>query len=290
MLTRTEFIDTTLIRVLAVATLALGCQPIVLAADALSPGQQQVFAAERAFAKSMADRNRGAFASHVADEAVFFGGPRPLQGKAAVVDGWSGFFEGARAPFSWDPDQVEVLPSGKLALSTGLVKDPSGRVISRFNSIWRLEAPGTWRVVFDKGGPATQAERGIDPAAEPYIIASERAWAESVASGDTKDIERILADDFVGVDPKGRTYDKAQMVQETRAAPTHFASNHLNNVKVRFFGPDHAVAQGDESWVRQSGDNRCGRFVWTDTWVRRNGTWQIVAAEDLTVQEACKAP
>jgi Domain of unknown function (DUF4440) len=41
---------------------------------------------------------------------------------------------------------------------------------------------------------------------ERYILESERQWAESVATGDTSAIERILADDFVGVDPKGRLY------------------------------------------------------------------------------------
>ena len=38
--------------------------------------------------------------------------------------------------------------------------------------------------------------------AERYILESERQWAESVATGDASAIERILADDFVGVDPK----------------------------------------------------------------------------------------
>jgi hypothetical protein len=33
----------------------------------------------------------------------------------------------------------------------------------------------------------------------------------------------------------------------------------------------------------------CGPFVWTDTWVRRNGKWQIVAAEHLIVPEALHA-
>ena len=28
-----------------------------------------------------------------------------------------------------------------------------------------------------------------------------------------------------------------------------------------------------------------GRFVWTDTWLQRNGRWQIVAAEDLIATE-----
>jgi hypothetical protein len=46
---------------------------------------------------------------------------------------------------------VEVLPSGTLALSSGPVRDPSGKVTARFSSIWRLEAPGQWRIIFDKG-------------------------------------------------------------------------------------------------------------------------------------------
>ena len=115
-------------------------------------------------------------------------------------------------------------------------------------------------------------------AAEKYIRESEAQWAESVASGDTTAIERILADDFIGTDTQGKLYDKATMIAETKTAPKFFASNHLDQVKIRFFG-NTAVAQGSESWVRRNGER--GRFVWTDTWIRRNGRWQIVAAEDL---------
>lgn len=124
---------------------------------------------------------------------------------------------------------------------------------------------------------------------EKYIIESERQWAESVATGDTSALERILADDFIGVDPKGRVYDRAKMIADTREAPKFFLSNRLNQVKVRFYG-DTAVAQGDESWERRSGEPKRGRFVWIDTWVLRNGRWQIVAAEDVSVPESSLAP
>jgi len=139
------------IRCLA-AALLLGL-PTAHAEPPTSAATAQVFAAERAFAKSMADRDAGAFADFVADEAIFFTGAAPLRGKPQVLSGWSRFFEGETAPFSWEPDQVEVLESGSLALSTGLVRDPAGTVVGRFNSIWRLEEPGVWRVVFDKGSP-----------------------------------------------------------------------------------------------------------------------------------------
>ncbi len=117
----------------------------------MEEARSAVFAAEREFAKSMADRDIDAFAGWLADEAIFFTGPTPLRGKAAVLSWWSRYFTPKDAPFSWDPDQVEVVSSGTLALSTGPVHDPAGNVTGRFNSIWRLEAPGRWRVVFDKG-------------------------------------------------------------------------------------------------------------------------------------------
>ena len=112
----------------------------------------QVRAAERSFAKTMADRDHSAFADHVAEEAVFFGGQGAQRGKTAVVAAWKKFFEGSQAPFSWEPELVEVLDSGALALSSGPIHDPEGKQIGTFNSIWRRE-PGGWKVVFDKGCP-----------------------------------------------------------------------------------------------------------------------------------------
>lgn len=100
-----------------------------------------------------------AFASFVADDTVFFSGPKPLHGKQAVVDFWARFYREPQAPFSWEPDEVEVLGSGTLAISSGPVRNPQGKVFARFSPIWRLEAPGQWRVVFDKGNPECDCAR-----------------------------------------------------------------------------------------------------------------------------------
>jgi len=112
----------------------------------------QVREAERGFARSMAQRDLNAFQSFVADEALFFG--RAVQrGKGAVVANWKRFFEGPTAPFSWEPETAEVLESGTLGITSGPVFDPQGKRVGTFNSIWRLEADGKWRVIFDKGCP-----------------------------------------------------------------------------------------------------------------------------------------
>jgi ketosteroid isomerase-like protein len=115
-----------------------------------------VMDAERAFADAMAKRDLAAFSTHLAAEAVFFSSPdgsRVLRGKAAVVEGWKRLFESPKAPFSWAPDTAEVLDSGTLAMTTGPVRDESGKVTGRFSSVWRLEPDGRWRVVFDRGCP-----------------------------------------------------------------------------------------------------------------------------------------
>jgi len=120
----------------------------------------QVVEAETAFARTMAERNLDAFRTFVADGAVFFGGSRVLRGVDEIAAGWAPFFEGADAPFSWRPEQVEVLESGTLAHSSGPVLDPEGRNIGTFNSVWRRDSSGGWQVVFDKGCPACDCNGG----------------------------------------------------------------------------------------------------------------------------------
>ena len=143
-----------IVRVLAVTIGAgFGLLSAVSASAAPQSAREQVWAAEVAFARTMAERDIRAFGEFLADEAVFFSGTTALHGKSKVIEGWSSFFTGPEPPFSWEPDQVEVLESGTLAISTGLVRDPAGKPIARFNSIWRLESPGRWRVVIDKGSP-----------------------------------------------------------------------------------------------------------------------------------------
>jgi ketosteroid isomerase-like protein len=113
--------------------------------------KQQVIETERAFAETMAKRDYKGFASFLSNEAVFIGSKEISHGKEKVLQYWKPFYEKAEAPFSWKPDKVEVLESGSLAISTGPVYDSKGKLVATFTSVWRLEAPQTWRIIFDKG-------------------------------------------------------------------------------------------------------------------------------------------
>lgn len=113
--------------------------------------RRQVMETERAFAATMKARDFEAFGGFLSKEAVFMQADGAKRGREAVTRAWRGYFDGPEAPFSWAPDAVEVLDSGTLAYSSGPVLDRSGKPVGRFNSVWRLEGPGTWRVVFDRG-------------------------------------------------------------------------------------------------------------------------------------------
>jgi ketosteroid isomerase-like protein len=125
---------------------------------------------------------------------------------------------------------------------------------------------------------ATSAHDDAHAKDRAYIHQAESDWAESTATNDVAVLERILADDFVGVDIDGSHYSKADAIRDYRTKPAALVSNHLNEVAIRFYG-DAAVAQGSESWKKK--DGTLGKFVWTDTWIKRDGTWRVVAAEDL---------
>jgi ketosteroid isomerase-like protein len=139
-------------------TIALFMVVSILSACANGParGNDTLIAAEEVrstefrFAKAMADRDYAAFVSLLSPDAVFFDETTIQRGATEVAAAWKPLFSGSEAPFSWAPDHVEVLKSGNLALSTGPVT-VNQKVVGRFNSIWRLEAPHQWRIVFDKG-------------------------------------------------------------------------------------------------------------------------------------------
>jgi ketosteroid isomerase-like protein len=155
---RSEFHDAArLSRLRSIAPL-LFCAALLCACAAPAPrdtsrAEREVADTERAFAKTMADRDFTAFKSFLSDDTIFFSGPgqTALRGKQRVADAWQRFYDKPEAPFSWQPEQVQVLESGELALSTGPVRDSKGKLFATFTSIWRREAPGQWRIIFDKG-------------------------------------------------------------------------------------------------------------------------------------------
>ena len=122
--------------------------------------EAEVRATETAFAKTMADRDHAAFTKFLAPETIFFGGSGATRTASAVAAAWKPYFEGEKAPFSWAPEEVAVLETGDLALSSGPVYAPDGSRAGTFTSVWRHQADGSWKIVLDKGCPPCRCGQG----------------------------------------------------------------------------------------------------------------------------------
>jgi len=115
-----------------------------------------------------------------------------------------------------------------------------------------------------------------------FMTAVEAKWA-NLACGPQPDLKDFFADDFQGTSPKGRRYGKEEAI--TTDTKSLSRGCQLGEVKVRFFGDSVAIAYGAEhSMIKDdNGKETKSCWIWTDTWLKRAGKWQIVAAQDTII-------
>jgi hypothetical protein len=117
-----------------------------------------------------------------------------------------------------------------------------------------------------------------------YIIEMERKWAEGVCV-DNGVVAGLLADDFQGTSTKGARFTKADELKDEKGARTAHDCG-LDEAKVRFFGDRLAVVYGSEHAVGKDKSQPNAKVcqVWTDTWLKRDGSWEIIASHDNRVE------
>jgi len=131
---------------------------VFLCGTALADPAEDVRCREIGFSKSVEASDHQKFASFIDDDARFVGGS-VLRGSASVAEAWSVFFQEDGPRIMWRPQIVEVLEDGGLALSRGpyrmTVNGEDGQETEHwgtFNSVWRKQPDGEWKIVFDAGG------------------------------------------------------------------------------------------------------------------------------------------
>jgi hypothetical protein len=126
---------------------------------------------------------------------------------------------------------------------------------------------------------AAAAQRPSDAESEAYMRKAEADWAAVSVRKMPGLLERILADDYVGVNSDNVVRDKAKMIELANKGPSGtFGSSKLDDVHYRHFG-DTVIAQGGESLQRKDGKPDLS-LIWTDVWMWRDGKWQVVASQD----------
>ena len=104
---------------------------------------------------------------------------------------------------------------------------------------------------------------------------SERIQAQIHA--DTVALNRIYADNFIGVGPSGTVRTKPQVISDFTSGGLKFQSITTDDVQVRVYG-NTAVETGRSTMIGQDKNKvvpRDNRF--TRVWVKLHGSWQLVA-------------
>lgn len=109
----------------------------------------------------------------------------------------------------------------------------------------------------------------------------EEKWEASIPSHDLTTVQGFVASDFVGVSSQGKFVDKSSMLAEYKKDKDTYKSAKNERLNVKSFGPNVTVVTGR---AREKGTGKDGKafdrtFLFTDTWILRNGQWQCVASQ-----------
>ena len=126
---------------------------------------------------------------------------------------------------------------------------------------------------------ATAAPQDTEPR---VLLRLEDEWALALIHRDAGVFRRLLADRFIYTEDD-RTMSRDDVLHEIVAGADTVNTAHNEDMRVHRFGAT-AVVTG---WLVVAGLGPSGpfdrRYRFTDTWVRRGGRWQIVAAHDYLV-------
>ena len=137
---------------------------------------------------------------------------------------------------------------------------------------------------FESPAYAQQSHWGsADDPVVKEITAKERVWLDADCSSQPT-LKDVIADDYQGTTTEGQRIGKTEALAQDATWPDQDCE--LGTVRVKFFGDNLAMAYGSESMMRKGTDGKVAKrcLVWTDTWLRRERKWQIVASQDNRVE------
>ncbi len=117
------------------------------------------------------------------------------------------------------------------------------------------------------------------PTVEETLLQLENDWSAADKHRDAAALNRILAEDWIGIDFEGTVLNKEQALRGIASGSGELDSTVLRDMKVRVYGNTAVITGTDTERGEYHGQDSSGRYVWTDVFVRRNGRWQAVSSQ-----------
>ncbi len=109
---------------------------------------------------------------------------------------------------------------------------------------------------------------------------------DAIAPGDRRPFEKYFAADSMIFDEKGRSMNKKAFVADQSPLPAGYSGTiKVVNPRSRILGDTAILSYDLDETETIFGQVNTARYHETDTWVRRNGEWQIIAEQVLRYYE-----
>ena len=140
--------------------------------------------------------------------------------------------------------------------------------------VW-VKRGGRWQVT---------AAESSDFTAEQTLMQIEREWGEAYKNKDKAWFERAFTDEFSSISSTGKMRNKTEEITEMMGNSDTITSEELSDTKVRVYG-DTAVVTARLHSVGKDKDGSFDRnYYFTDTFVKRDGRWQVIATQSSLVK------
>ncbi len=116
----------------------------------------------------------------------------------------------------------------------------------------------------------------------------EDDWRNAVLNSDTKAMDALLADDYIGITAYGTIEDKDQTLARLRTGGRRISSLTISERKVRFYEKTAVVTcLVDVKGTNTEGTEMSGSYRYTRVYIRNEqGKWKIVSFEASRIRES----
>src|SRR5215204_3160419 len=171
---------------------------------------------------------------------------------------------------------AEMAVMTHFTIGKGEYKGKSFTNYNRSFHVW-MKRGGRWQVVATESSPVPDGQ---------VLRQIEREWGVAVKSKDKAWFERSLAGEYTAIGSSGKMRNKAEDIAEMLSNTDAISTNELSGMKVQVNG-DTATVIGRLHLVGKDKNGSFDRnYIFTDTFVRRDGRWQVISTQSTLVAPA----
>jgi len=114
----------------------------------------------------------------------------------------------------------------------------------------------------------------------------EDEWRNAILTANSKELDSLLADDYMAITASGTLQTKAEALDSLRSGRVHFTSLDITDRKVRFYGTTAIVTSMANIQATTADGQVNGSYRYTRVYARDpQGSWKIVSFEASRVRE-----